>query len=67
MTERYKGWDAHDLRDHLLHTEMELRMTRMALRIYGGHIPPCKGMPCDCGFRAAWEKASEPQTGSNDE
>lgn len=29
-----------------------------ALHIYGGHIPPCPGRPCYCGFQKAWESSS---------
>lgn len=35
---------------------------RDALRVYGGHIPPCKGRPCECGFREAWKMAGLPVT-----
>lgn len=30
---------------------------REYLRVYGGHIPPCVGRPCECGFQKAWEVA----------
>lgn len=38
---------------------------RDALRVYGGHIPPCKGRPCECGFREAWKMAGLPVTTSD--
>lgn len=33
---------------------------REYLRVYGGHIPPCAGRPCECGFQKAWEVAGLP-------
>jgi hypothetical protein len=36
-----------------------------ALRIYGGHIPPCKGRPCECGFRETWERNGLMDRGNN--
>lgn len=33
---------------------------RAALYIYGGHIPPCPGRPCDCGFLSEWQHANLP-------
>lgn len=35
---------------------------REYLRVYGGHIPPCAGRPCECGFQKAWEVADLPST-----
>jgi hypothetical protein len=37
-----------------------------AIRIYGGHIPPCQGRPCECGFVDVWRTASETVSGVND-
>lgn len=34
---------------------------REYLRIYGGHIPPCAGRPCECGFAKAWDVAKLPK------
>lgn len=39
------------------HAQAELDDLRDALRVYGGHVPPCVGRPCECGFRGAWERA----------
>jgi hypothetical protein len=33
---------------------------RVALYIYGDHIPPCEKRPCTCGFLAEWEHAALP-------
>lgn len=33
---------------------------RRALSIYGGHISPCPGRPCECGFQQAWDCAKLP-------
>lgn len=35
---------------------------RMALYIYGGHVPPCPGRPCECGFQSVWDGAELPGT-----
>lgn len=35
---------------------------RFALYRYGGHIPPCPGRPCECGFQAEWKAAELPET-----
>lgn len=37
-------------------------LLREALRIYGGHIPPCRGRPCTCGFQDAWRAAGLPES-----
>lgn len=29
---------------------------REALRVYGGHVPPCVGRPCQCGFKVEWDR-----------
>ena len=34
---------------------------REYLRIYGGHIPPCAGRPCECGFAKAWQVSRLPE------
>ncbi len=34
----------------------ELNDARNALRVYGGHVPPCMGRPCACGFQTAWDR-----------
>jgi hypothetical protein len=33
---------------------------RECVRVYGGHIPPCQGRPCQCGFAKAWEMVGLP-------
>lgn len=38
----------------------EVDRLRAALYIYGGHIPPCAGRPCECGFLAEWQHAKLP-------
>jgi len=35
---------------------------RFAIYQYGGHIPPCPGRPCECGFLAEWQFAELPAT-----
>lgn len=35
---------------------------RRALSIYGGHVEPCPGRPCECGFKQAWDNAQLPAT-----
>jgi hypothetical protein len=35
---------------------------RFALYRYGGHVPPCPGRPCECGFLAEWRAAQLPET-----
>jgi hypothetical protein len=35
---------------------------RRALSVYGGHISPCPGRPCECGFKQAWDDAQLPAT-----
>lgn len=39
-----------------------LTRLRFALYRYGGHIPPCPGRPCECGFLAEWRAAKLPAT-----
>jgi len=34
---------------------------RLALLKYGGHIQPCPGRPCECGFLAEWRAAALPE------
>lgn len=34
---------------------------REYLRIYGVHIPPCAGRPCECGFAKAWQVSRLPE------
>lgn len=40
----------------------ERNSARKALSIYGDHISPCPGRPCECGFKQAWDSAKLPQT-----
>lgn len=35
---------------------------RFALLRYGGHIEPCPGRPCECGFLDEWQFAELPAT-----
>ena len=35
---------------------------RFAIYRYGGHVPPCSGRPCECGFKAEWDFAQLPAT-----
>lgn len=35
---------------------------RFALYRYGGHVSPCPGRPCECGFKAEWDFAGLPAT-----
>jgi len=35
---------------------------RFALYRYGGHISPCPGRPCECGFLDEWRAAKLPET-----
>jgi hypothetical protein len=45
----------------------DVDVLREYLRVYGGHIPPCAGRPCECGFQKAWEVAgldSQPGAGT---
>lgn len=35
---------------------------RETIRIYGGHVPQCKGRPCTCGFQDAWRAAGLPES-----
>lgn len=37
-----------------------LERLRKALFVYGGHVPPCDGRPCECGFKAEWDTAQLP-------
>lgn len=41
-------------------SEYDVDRLRAALYIYGGHVPPCPGRPCDCGFLAEWQHANLP-------
>jgi hypothetical protein len=51
---RYKeNWD--DAVRLLNEKDARIAELEKALRIYGGHIPECKGRPCECGFQAAWD------------
>lgn len=43
-------------------SEEEIAALREYLRVYGGHIHPCPGRPCECGFAKAWEYAGLPAT-----
>lgn len=38
----------------------EITRLRFALYRYGGHVPPCAGHPCECGFKAEWDAARLP-------
>jgi len=58
---RETGWNPSpdDLRKLLTEAEATLpgvvEGLREKLRVYGGHIPPCSGSPCDCGFKSIWD------------
>jgi hypothetical protein len=43
-------------------TDAIINRLRFALYIYGDHIPPCPGRPCECGFKAEWDAADLPGT-----
>lgn len=70
MSERYEGWDAHDLRDHLLQTERELAEAREWIEETGHRIScPWRHTKltstdlwpaCDCGYIAILTTSDQP-------
>lgn len=46
----------------LVKAQLERGRIREYLRIYGGHIPPCPGRPCECGFADAWKLSGLPES-----
>jgi hypothetical protein len=40
--------------------QARINRLRFALYRFGGHIPPCPGRPCECGFKTEWDAADLP-------
>lgn len=62
-----QGEPTHELQELVTAEEVSgyvqrIAALREALRIYGGHIPPCRGRPCTCGFQDTWRAAGLPES-----
>jgi hypothetical protein len=53
----HPGWENEGDEGSQKKTVADAASLRESLRVYGGHIPPCAGRPCACGFQRAWEAA----------
>ena len=62
ITERWSVGDQSYAHGDITTLLAEINQLRLALYQYGGHVLPCPGRPCECGFLAQWQAAQLPAT-----